>query len=46
MLDSIEQQNWYLIYGLGEEKTIYYFYIDEMGILHTFKLTASDWTNI
>ncbi len=46
VLDSIEQKRWYLIYGLGEEKTIYYFYIDEIGNLHTFKIIASDWTNI
>lgn len=46
VLDSIEKKRWYLIYGLDKEKTIYYFYIDEIGILHTFKIIASDWTNI
>lgn len=45
-LGELQQNTWYLLTGLGSEKTLYYIYLDTNDSLHTFRVPASDWTNI
>lgn len=45
-IGKLQQNTWYLLRGLGAEKTLYYIYLDTNDSLHTFRVPASDWTNI
>ena len=42
---ELQQKIWYSLGGLGEEKTLYYIYLDNLDNLHSFKVPASSWTN-
>ena len=45
ILGELQRKTWYFLGGLGEEKTLYYVYLDSLDSLHTFRVPASDWTN-
>lgn len=42
---QLQQDTWYLLGGLGDEKTLYYLCLDTLDSLHTVKVPASAWTN-
>ena len=44
-LGELQHNTWYYLGGLGEEKTLYYIYLDNLDSLHSFKIPASAWTN-
>ena len=45
ILGELQRDTWYFLGGLGEEKTLYYIYLDNLDSLHSFKIPASAWTN-
>ena len=45
VLGVLQTSTWYFLGGLGEEKTLYYVYLDSIDSLHTFRVPASAWTN-
>jgi hypothetical protein len=45
ILGELQRETWYFLGGLGEEKTLFYVYLDSLDSLHKFRVSASDWTN-
>lgn len=45
ILGKLQQETWYLFGGLSNTHTLYYAYIDSIGNLHSFRISASSWTN-
>jgi hypothetical protein len=45
ILGKLQQDNWYLLGGLSNVKTLYYIYIDSLDSLHSFEVPAAYWTN-
>ncbi|HRO46819.1 hypothetical protein [Agriterribacter sp.] len=40
VIGELEQNNWYLLAGLSQFKTLYYVYLDESDSLHVFQVSG------